>query len=297
MNVVLRLGRQVEIDNVGDPVHVDAASHDVGGHEHPVGPVLEAVEGVLPLRLGAVGVDGRALDAVTLQVAAHAVGAVFGPGEDEHSVELLLLEEPDEQVGLLAFGHRVDGLADAFDRGRRRSDFHADRIVQDRSGDPHDVARQGGGEEHVLPFLRYQAHDAPHVGPEAHVEHAVGLVENQDLHVRQVHVAALLQVEQTAGGGDQKVDAAPQFPELGIVAHASVDRGHTLAGVSGAGDRDLFDLAGEFPGGGDHQGADVGLGRAAVIGVRGAVPVGGGAVPRRRPAVPGGAARAAVGQL
>ena len=119
VDVVLGLRRQVVVDDVGDLVHVDAPGHDVGGHQHPVGAVLEAVESVLPLGLAAVGVDGRALDAAALQMAAHPVGAVLGAGEDEHPVELLLLEEPHEQVGLLGFGHRVDGLADPFDRGGR----------------------------------------------------------------------------------------------------------------------------------------------------------------------------------
>ena len=101
VHVVLGLRGQVVVDDVRDAVDVDAAGDDVGGDEHAVGAVLEAVERVLALRLGAVGVDGRALDAAALQVLADPVGAVLGAGEDEHAVELLLFEQPDQQVDLL----------------------------------------------------------------------------------------------------------------------------------------------------------------------------------------------------
>ncbi len=126
MNVVLCLTRQIVVDDVGDTVHVYAPSDDVGGHEHPVGAVLEAVEGVLPLRLAAVRMDSGALDAAALQMAADPVGAVLGAREDEDPIEVLLFEKADEKVGLLGFSNRVDRLADPFDRGSRGSDFHAD---------------------------------------------------------------------------------------------------------------------------------------------------------------------------
>ena len=57
-------------------------------------------------------------------------------------------------------------------------------------------------------FVGQRADDAPDVGPEAHVEHAVGFVEDEDLDLGEVEVAALDQVEQAARRGDEQVDAA-----------------------------------------------------------------------------------------
>ena len=54
----------------------------------------------------------------------------------------------------------------------------------------------------------HQLADALDVGDEAHVEHAVGLVDDQDLDAGQQQLAALEMVEQAAGRGDQHVDAA-----------------------------------------------------------------------------------------
>ena len=64
VDVVLGHVRQVEVDDVGDAVDVDAAGNDVGGDEYLVLAALEAVERLLALRLRAVAVDGRPADAV-----------------------------------------------------------------------------------------------------------------------------------------------------------------------------------------------------------------------------------------
>ena len=121
------------------------------------------------------------------------------------------------------------------------------------SGDAHDVVGQGGREEHVLAFRRQQGQDATHVRPEAHVEHAVGFVEHEDLYVGEIDVAPLLQVEQATGGGHQEVDAPAQLLDLGLVAHAAVHGGDALAGVLRAVAGHVFDLAGQLAGGGDHR--------------------------------------------
>jgi len=53
------------------------------------------------------------------------------------------------------------------------------------SCDPVDAARQGGGEQHRLPVLRRGGQDRVEVLGEAHVEHLVGLVEDQHLQLVQ----------------------------------------------------------------------------------------------------------------
>ena len=71
-----------------------------------------------------------------------------------------------------------------------------------------DLVAEGGREQQALLFLGHQRQDLLHVGQEAHVQHAVGFVEHQDLDGGQVQVALLLQVEQAARRGHQDVDAA-----------------------------------------------------------------------------------------
>ena len=61
----------------------------------------------------------------------------------------------------------------------------------------------------------------------------------------QVYVAALLQVQQTTGSGNQQFHSAPQLVDLGRVAHAAVDCGHALSGAAGAVPGHVFYLAGQ----------------------------------------------------
>ena len=95
-----------------------------------------------------------------------------------------------------------------------RGNLHAHRIVQELLGDAPDLRRHGGGEEQRLAGEWHQLADALDVGNEAHVEHAVGLVDHQELDTGEQQSSALEVIEQTARSGDQHVDAAR---ELGIL--------------------------------------------------------------------------------
>src|SRR5262245_19134853 len=74
--------------------------------------------------------------------------------------------------------------------------------------------RHGGGEEQRLARERNKLADALDVGDEAHVEHAVGLVDHQQLDPGEQKPPALEMVEQPARRRDENVDAAG---ELGIL--------------------------------------------------------------------------------
>jgi len=69
-----------------------------------------------------------------------------------------------------------------------------------------------------LPVRAEQGADALHIGNEAHVEHPVGLVDDENVDARQQDFAALELVEQAAGGRDQHVDAL--FQRLVLIAEA-----------------------------------------------------------------------------
>ena len=86
-----------------------------------------------------------------------------------------------------------------------------------------DLVREGGREQQVLPDRRQQRDDALDVGHEAHVQHAVGLVEDQHRDLVEHHRLVLHVVEQPAGRGDQDLHAAPQLRDLRVHVGAAVD--------------------------------------------------------------------------
>ena len=92
-----------------------------------------------------------------------------------------------------------------------RRDLDAHRVLQEGVDQALDLRRHGGREEQRLPARRKQLADALDVGDEAHVEHAVGLVDDEDLDAGEQDLAAPEVVEQAARRGDQHVDAAVEL--------------------------------------------------------------------------------------
>ena len=106
-----------------------------------------------------------------------------------------------------------------------------------------------------------------HVVDEAHVEHAIGFIQNEDLHGAKVHGAASHVVHQAAGRGHDDIDAAVQGFELLLDVHAAVDGQRPHADEPAVVDDRPFDLHGQLPRGGQNQGPNralVALGRPLV---------------------------------
>ena len=132
------------------------------------------------------------------------------------------------------------------DSSRRACDFDADRIVQELLGDAPDFRRHGRGEEQGLARERHQLADALDVGDEAHVEHAVGFVDDQKLDAGHQQPAALVMVEQAARRRDQHVDAARQLGVLVVERDAADDERDVELVVGAVFDEAFLHLRGEF---------------------------------------------------
>ena len=83
MDKVLGHLGHVEVDYVRHVGHIDAASGNVGGHQHAVTPLGEAAQGLVALGLRAVAVNLRRRVAGARQPARHAICAVLGAHENQ----------------------------------------------------------------------------------------------------------------------------------------------------------------------------------------------------------------------
>ncbi len=119
-----------------------------------------------------------------------------------------------------------------------------------------DLIGEGGAEQEVLATRRQDLEHATDVADEAHVEHPVGLVEDEDLDVREVDGALADMVEQAPGGGDDHVRAVAQRADLRREADAAVDGGGADAPVASVDADALLDLERELAGRGEDEGAD-----------------------------------------
>ena len=122
------------------------------------------------------------------------------------------------------------------------------------AGQRDDGARHGRREEHRLAVGGRHREELLDVGQEAEVEHLVGLVEDDGLHVRQVEVALLGEVDEATGRADDDLDAVAQRLDLRLVGAAAVD-GEDADAAALAGALEVGgDLHGELAGRGDDEG-------------------------------------------
>ena len=75
------------------------------------------------------------------------------------------------------------------------------------AGDASGLAIQSRGEEQRLTVLRAGRDDPVNRGPEAHVEHPIGLVEHDDFQIAQVERPAPQMVDHAAGRADGDIDS------------------------------------------------------------------------------------------
>jgi hypothetical protein len=92
-----------------------------------------------------------------------------------------------------------------------------------------------------------------HIVDEAHVQHAVGLVEHEDLQPVQVHEALLHQIKQATGSGHHDVHTAVQGIGLWLLAHATEDHGVRSWQVATISRETLADLDGQLAGGREDE--------------------------------------------
>ena len=170
-------------------------------------PILELGQRARARGLALVAVDRERRDAVAVELLGELVGAVLGAREHEHLEPVLRLDEVRQELALAVAVDRMHLLGDDLDRRVAAGDLDHRRRVEQRVGERLDLVGERRREQQVLPPLGQLREDALDVADEAHVEHPVGLVQHQDLDVRQVDGALLVMVEQPARRGDQDVDA------------------------------------------------------------------------------------------
>ena len=122
------------------------------------------------------------------------------------------------------------------------ADLHDHRLAQILPRQRVHLGRHRRAEEQRLTIRRDLRDDAIDLRREAHVEHAVRLVQHEHLEVVEHHVLPLEVVDQSARRRDDDVHAAAQLLLLRVERHAAVDRHHRDVGVRGVAAEALLHL-------------------------------------------------------
>ena len=273
------------VDDVRDVVDVDAACCDVGGDEHVDLSGAELLECLLACHLTEVAVDGADGETALGEVVCDLLGGALGAREDHRRAAAVGLQDACDEFGLVHRVCAVHVLRGALVHRGVVGVLCADvcRTLQERAGEGDNGAGHGRGEEHRLLLLGQCRHDAFDVGEEAEVEHFVGLVENENGYLAEDQVALLREVEETAGGADDDVDALVELGDLRLVRATTVDGGDGEGALLAGGERDgevlrrdlevAGDLHAEFARRHDHEraGSVVERAQAALLCVHQAV--------------------------
>ena len=120
----------------------------------------------------------------------------------------------------------------------------ADWVLLVVTGQFRDVAVERGREQYRLAVVVGLVKNAPHRRHEAHIGHAVCLVEHDSFDIRKIDVAALDQVFEAAGACNENVDALFEQPHLFAVTNTAIHN----ADLYRLGERCKFcvNLVGEF---------------------------------------------------
>ena len=181
VDVILGDHRQFEVDDVRERLDVEPACGHLGRDEDLEATRLEIGQRPNALRLALVAVDRRGTDSVAIELLGESVRAVLGPGEDERLVDPPGRDQVAQQLTLPIPVDHVDDMGDKLGRGVPRGDLDGGRVVEQAIRQATDLIREGRREKQVLTADGENGQDLADVPDEAHVEHPVCLIKDEDL--------------------------------------------------------------------------------------------------------------------
>jgi hypothetical protein len=163
------------------------------------------------------------------------------------------LQQVQKQADFPLLFDKINVLGNSFDGVSGSSNLNHNRRFLDTGGQIAYFGRYSGGEKHCLAMCGHGGDDSPHVPDEAHIEHTVGLIEDEDLDVSQVDGATLHMVEEAARRGDDDIDALMKGVKLALDIHAAIDGQRPQMQEPAIAAYGLFDLHRKLAGRGQNQ--------------------------------------------
>src|SRR5690606_15789102 len=234
VNVVFGIFRQRIVDDMTDAIDMNAATGDVGGNEYLQFAFLEILQRPHAFVLRNFAGQNSAVDSCALQFFKQPAGLIATVGEDDDAGGVGLFENVFQQAEFFVRRHHEYFLFNGVGGDALRLDLDAHRFVCPLLGEIDDVLRERRAEKQGLPMrvARYRAHDAFHLRDETHVEHAIGLVDDQVFDLIEIQILARHEVEQTSRCGDDgSVQGAGDVVQLALASHAAAPRDDSEAGA------------------------------------------------------------------
>ena len=214
---------------MSDVLNINSSGGNVGCHEHIDLAVAEGSQRLLACALTQVAVHGARGKSALGEFVGNALRGALGTTEDDREASALGLQDARDQFGLVEYvraPHVLLGRLDGRARIVRVGCAYVRWLRHVATGQVDDLTGHRGREQHGLARRRGLRHQSLNVGQEAHVEHLVGLVENENSHVRQIEVTLLGEIDQASGRAHDHLNAMTKCFDLRFVGAAAVHRQH-----------------------------------------------------------------------
>ena len=209
---------------------MDATACHIGGHHRANVARAEGFQDLQTLHLVHIAREHFAGDTTATQSFADAFRRELAVTEDDRASTRMLGQVVVEQRELLFRTCNVDELTHRVGRQAVRFNLHTHRITHPHRGQVHDRFVERCRIEHraTVVAVRQTVHNRAHIRNEAHVKHAVGFVDDQRVHLAQVHNVIAHKVNQAARRGHEQVHGFVfEFATLTVVVHATIDSERT----------------------------------------------------------------------
>ena len=178
--------------------------------------------------------------------------AALGPGEDQCAV--VAASQGGDNAHPVRRGD-AEQVMDYLGRRGSRIDGVPGGMIKEAPREDVDCLVESGGEQHPLAISRSGLQQPAYDREEPEVGHVVGFVDHGDLGIAQMAVALLDQVSQASRAGDDDIGALSQRGYLRVLRGAAEDGDDGQAHGPGQRRENGLDLAGQFPGGYQHEAA------------------------------------------
>ena len=249
----LGIARKLDVDDQRDRGKIDPARGDVGRHADARFLVAKALQRVVAFALAVLARQRDGVEAALGQAGMQAADGLAGRAEQDRRFGFVQPKQVDH--GMLDVGRGYgDRLVGDVGMGLALADrLDAQRVLLVARGHRDDRARHGGGEQQRAPLVGRRVEDFLQLFAEPHVEHLVGLVEDDDAQGGKVERAPFEMVAKAARRSDDDVGAALQRAAFLHRVHPADAGDDAGSGVCVEPVEFLADLDGELAGRRDHQ--------------------------------------------
>ena len=197
--------------------------------------------------------------AVLAQESGDLIGDTLGACEDQDLVCIILplhdlLEVLNHLVTLLGLADNLDDLGDTMVGSQlHRTDVDLDEVGQEVGSHGANLLGPSGGPHECLTIGTDLANDLANLGLETHVQHTIGLIENQVCDAAEIGLARLEHVNETTRSSNANLNTTRQVADLRALRDTTVNAGVADARrLSELGDF-LLNLDSEFTSGGENK--------------------------------------------